>query len=92
MINVIIIIMTTIAISETTRKELLRFASELQIKLGRKVNYDEALKHILFHNKSLKPDLLKEACKEHPEVNEIILSLYEERKRDEVKYERYLRG
>lgn len=57
--------MSTIAIKEETKRELLKFVSELQIKLGRHVDFDEAIKFLLFsrrkkiQNYFLKP-LLKE--------------------------------
>jgi len=38
-----VINMSTIAIKEETKRELLKFVSELQIKLGRRVDFDEAI-------------------------------------------------
>jgi len=35
--------MTTIQVDDRTRRELLKFASELQGRLGRKVSFDEAI-------------------------------------------------
>ncbi len=38
---------TTIQVSERTKRELLRFASELQARLGRRVSFDEAIMTLL---------------------------------------------
>ena len=39
--------MPTIVIKRETKKELLKFVSELQIKLGRAVDFDEAIRFLL---------------------------------------------
>jgi len=46
--------MTTIAIKEETKRGLLKFVSELQIKLGRKVDFDEAIRFLLGFRKRKK--------------------------------------
>lgn len=39
--------MTTITISENTKRELLRVAAELQSKSGKKVDYEEAIEYLI---------------------------------------------
>ncbi len=38
---------TTIQVSERTKRELVKFVSELQLKLGRRVSFDEAILTLL---------------------------------------------
>ena len=53
---------TTITISERTRRELLRVAGELQLRRGKKVDYEDAIEYLLSRTgKSEK--LLMEAVK-----------------------------
>ena len=40
---------TTIQASEETRRELFRLVAELEVKLGRKVTYDEAIVMLISH-------------------------------------------
>jgi len=63
------------------KRELLRYASELQVKLGRKVDYNEAIKHLL-KEKTRNPAQLNIACKPIEGVEEARRMLYEERKLD----------
>ena len=44
-------IMTTISVSEDVKQKLLRVASELQIKLGRRVDLNEALNFLVDQRK-----------------------------------------
>lgn len=39
--------MTTITISENTKKELLKVAADLQSKSGKKVDYEEAIRYLI---------------------------------------------
>jgi len=75
--------MTTIAIKEETKRELLKFVSELQIKLGRKVDFDEAIRFLLGFRKRKNPQLLIEACSLSGNADEALKELYMERKKDE---------
>ena len=43
--------MSTISIKEDVKEELLRYASELQLKLGRRVDYNEAIHYLLKERK-----------------------------------------
>ena len=79
--------MTTISVSEEVKRRLLAIASELQIKLGRRVDFDEALRYLL-DEREKKPWLLDEACKPLPKVEEALNELYRERKLDEERLER----
>jgi len=79
--------MTTISVTEEVKEKLLRIASEFQIKLGRRVDLDEALR-LLMAERERKPDLLDEACSPMPGAEEAVRDLHEERKRDESRLER----
>jgi hypothetical protein len=82
--------MTTIAVSEETRRNLLRYASRLQLSTGRKVDFDEAIRHLLEREK--RPDLLEEACHPIPNSDWLKDLLHEERRRDDDVLERNIRG
>ena len=82
--------MTTISVSDETRRNLLRYASRLQLATGKKVDYDEAIKHLLGREK--RPDLLEAACKPIPNGDKLLQELYEERRKDDAILERHVRG
>jgi hypothetical protein len=52
--------MTTITVSERTRRGLLRVAAELQSKRGEKVDYEDAIEYLLLRSKR-NPELLRRA-------------------------------
>ncbi len=79
--------MTTISVSEDVKQKLLRIASELQIKRGRRVDLNEALS-FLVEQREKKPQLLEEACEPLPGATEAIEELKRERKVDETRFER----
>ena len=79
---VTIVAMSTIMVKEGVKEELLRYATELQLKLGRRVDYNEAIQHLLRERRKF-PALLKEACEPIPGADEDKEMLYEERKRDD---------
>ena len=87
-----VIDMSTIAIKEETKRELLKFVSELQIKLGRRVDFDEAIRFLLMYKRKKNPNLLLEACISREDVEKALKELYEERRKDERKYNRYISG
>jgi hypothetical protein len=74
---------TTISISETAKKELLREMAKLQLKWGRKVDFEDIITHLVLE-KRRRPELLEEACKPveriHPDL--VIKDLVEERRID----------
>ena len=52
---------TTITISESLRDQLIKLAAELQMKIGRKVDYEDVIRYLI--KKSQKnPRLLQSAC------------------------------
>lgn len=85
-----IFMMPTISVSEDVKQELLRFASELQMKLERSVDFDEAIKFLLRRRKGKNPKLLMVACVSGNK-EEVLNELYEERREDEGRYSRYFR-
>jgi len=80
--------MTTISMSPEVRDELVRYAAELQLKLGRRVDLEEAVRHLLLLRHARDPNLLREACKPTRGAEEAVKELLEERKRDEERLER----
>ena len=80
--------MTTISVSAEVRDELLRYAAELQAKLGRRVDLEEAVRHLLSRRTPKDPHLLKEACKPIPGAKTAFRELLEGRKHDESRLER----
>lgn len=83
--------MTTIAISEEVKRELLKFISELQIKLGRRVNFDVVIRYLLMYRRKRNPRLLLEACRPISTkiAEDALKELYEERKGEEC-FEQHL--
>jgi predicted CopG family antitoxin len=77
---------TTISVTEDVKEALLKVASELQIKLGRRVDLNEAIRYLLARNK--RPDLLEEACKPAPGFEEAYRELVEGRRKDEERARR----
>ena len=52
---------TTITVSERLRSELVRIAAELQMKVGKKVDYEDVIRYLIGkHRKDAK--LLEQAC------------------------------
>jgi len=82
-----VVVMTTISVTDEVKEKLLKIASELQIKLGRRVDLDEALRYLLSEREK-KPWLLEEACKPLSGGKEMLDELYRERKLDEERLER----
>ena len=79
--------MTTIAIKDDTKRELLKVAAELQMKLGRRVNFDETIRFLLQQRKKKNPHLLIEAYGlDNSDIGKMLEELYNERKKDEQKY------
>lgn len=81
------VIMTTISVTDDVKERLLRIASELQIRLRRRVDLNEAIQ-FLIDEREKKPQLLDEACKPMPGVEEALKDLYVEREFDEKRLER----
>ena len=85
-----VIFMTTISVTEDVKQKLLEVASELQIKLGHRVDLNEALR-FLVDQREKKPQLLEEACKPIVSAEEATEELQKERKLDEFRLERKIR-
>ena len=84
---------TTITVSENLRAELVRLAAELQMKLGRKVDYEDVIRHLIGKNRR-NVNLLREACsKTHLRAEEFRAELRrgcaEDRRRGEALEKRY---
>jgi len=84
---VYVIIMTTISVTDDVKEKLLKIASELQIKLRRRVDLNEAIR-FLISERERKPQLLDAACNPTPEAEAALQELYMERKLDEERFER----
>ncbi|MFQ6137413.1 MAG: hypothetical protein ACE5PM_09585 [Candidatus Hydrothermarchaeales archaeon] len=82
--------MTTISVTKNVKKQLLEFASELQIMLGRRVDFNEAIEFLLSQRQAKNPGLFREACKPAPGAEEAIEELLKERKTDEERARRRL--
>mgnify|MGYP000312403093 CR=1 FL=1 len=80
--------MPTIYVTDEVKRMLLEYASKLQIMFGRRVDFNEAIRHLLLQQRKRDPKLLLEACKPIPGVEEALKELYEERRKD---YERVKR-
>jgi len=52
---------TTITVSDSLRAQLVKLAAELQMRLGRKVDYEDVIRHLISKNRK-DPKLLREAC------------------------------
>jgi hypothetical protein len=74
---------TTISLSEAAKKELLREMAKLQLKWGRKVDFEDVIMHLVLQTRR-RPELLEEACKPvegiHPDL--VVKDLMEERRTD----------
>jgi len=81
------VFMTTISVTEDVKQKLLKVASELQIKLGHRVDLNEALR-FLVDQREKNPQLLDEACKPLIGARETVEELQAERKLDEKRLER----
>ena len=85
-----ILVMSTISVKEDVKEDLLRYASELQVKMGRRVDFNEAIRFLLMERRR-HPSLLSEACTPAAGVEEAKRALMEERRLDEERAERRLR-
>jgi predicted CopG family antitoxin len=83
----IVVFMTTISVTEDVKQKLLKVASELQLRLGRRVDLNEALR-FLIDRQEKNVQLLEEACKPMAGAKEVVEELQMERKRDESRLER----
>ncbi len=84
--------MSTIFVSERTKKRLLTVAASLQEKLGKRVSFDDVISYLidLYERDRGKPELFRLFCKPMPGVS--FKEAYEELLRERRKDERRLRG
>ena len=79
--------MVTIAVDNETRRKLLGIASDLQKKLGRRVDFNETISYLisLYEKERKNPELFKLFCKpiEGLRFEGVYQELIEERRRDE---------
>jgi len=72
--------MALVRVSDSTKEMLMKYAADLQGKLGRRVTLDEAIQSLLNRERTKDPALLARAC-----VNAggdgALIELYEERRR-----------
>ena len=84
--------MTTIAIDDETKEELLKIAALLQIQRKEKINYNTTIKFLIsnYFRKKNKKDRRKfrNACEkvENIDVNSVLDELYLERKKDDISF------
>jgi len=74
--------MPVVRVSEQTKRALLQYAARLQLRWGRRVDFDEAIAQLL-REVERRPDLLLKACG-LKEGEALVRELYEERRRDEA--------
>jgi predicted CopG family antitoxin len=86
-IIVSMVYMTTISVTDDVKEKLLKVASELQLKRGRRVDLNEAL-NFLIDQREKNVELLEEACKPMVGAKEALEELQTERKHDELRLER----
>jgi hypothetical protein len=79
--------MTTISVTEDVKEKLLKVASELQIKMGHRVDLNDALR-FLVDQREKNPRLLEETCSPITGVKEALEELESERKTDNERLER----
>lgn len=77
----------TIKVSRYTKESLLRVAANLQERTGRRIDFDEAIRHLL-HTQNRKSKSLEKVFGSVPEIK--LEELYEERKADERRASRRL--
>lgn len=80
---------TTISISEGVKKELLREMSKLQLKWGKRVDFEDVIWFLITQNRK-RPELLEEACKpiEGISAEKVIEELIRERRTELEKEEK----
>ncbi len=79
--------MTTIAVSNATKRKLLEVAADLQRRLGRKVDFDDAISYLisLYEENAKRYELFELFCRPVKEASfeELYRELVEERRQDE---------
>lgn len=78
----------TIKISKEAKEELVRVAASLQAKEGRRVDLDEAIRHLLSKGRTKNPALLEAACRPIPGFEKAYREMMAEREKDEERTRR----
>ena len=78
----------TIKVSKQTKQSLIKIAARLQEDTGRRIDFDEAIQHIMSLTEK-RPDLLNKVFGSVPKLN--IQDLYNERRLDELRTKRKYR-
>jgi len=81
------VFMTTISVTDDVKQKLLKVASELQIKLGRRVDLNDAVRYLV-DQREKNPQLLEKACIPTVGAKEALDELETERRLDEARLER----
>ena len=82
--------MTTIAVDDDVKKELLKLSAQLQLKLGRRIDFNDVLRYLL-KSQLKRPELLDKAVINGLDSKTLRDELNKERKKDEDKLDRHLR-
>ncbi|MFH0850720.1 MAG: hypothetical protein V1924_07270 [Candidatus Bathyarchaeota archaeon] len=77
--------MTTITIDDDVWNGLLRISAELQLRLGRRVDYNDVIRYLI-ECRAKHPELLDRAVVRGLDPKKLVRELREERRRDEGKY------
>jgi hypothetical protein len=83
------LIVSTISVTEDVKEALLKIAAELQMKLGRRVDLNDAIRYLL-RTRVKHPVLLDNACRPIPGFEDAYKELRKERMRDEERTRRKL--
>jgi len=75
----------TIKVSKETKRSLIKVAAKLQESSGKKIDFDEAIRHLISVSER-RPDLLDKVFGSVPELSS--RDLREERKSDELRAKR----
>lgn len=81
----------TIKVSKETKNSLIRIAARLQENTGRRVDFDEAIQHLMLSSslRKRRPELLEKAFGSVPGLK--VQDLYDERRFDELRAKRKYR-
>jgi hypothetical protein len=79
----------TIKVSKETKKSLLRVAAKLQDERGKRVDFDEAIQHLVSLTEKKRPELLNRFFGSVPQMR--LEDLYKERRLDEQRAKRKYR-
>lgn len=76
----------TIKVSKEVKKSLIRVAAKLQDETGRRIDLDEAIRHLISPSYKKRPELLDQIFGSVPKLG--IKDVYKERRLDELRTKR----